>query len=671
MMKHFLLKQLFLTGVFSLSFYSVFSQTDSIKTIVLNSVYISEEKPTFNTSSRQISALTSSGMKENGSQTLAQALSELPGVGQLTTGAISKPVIRGLNGNRIVVNMAGLRLEDQQWEDEYGLGFSSMGIQRVELIKGPASLLYGAGAMGGVINIVEDDFQEAGRKNHDLNMSLFSNTYGMGLDYGFKSAAKNTFLLRAGAESHADYSDGNGSRVPNSRFALYNLRTGYIIDRPHFRSENRLIASFSQFGFIADSADLMESEVEPRLSREFEEAHQQVLSTVLSSVNTFQASETAEWKIAAGFQNNLRKEQERSEDENLSLALSTVSLNASFRKTFGTHFSWTNGASGMVQTNSNSGTRIIVPDATISEGSFYSYLRFHHSAGNINFNSEAGARYDHRQIVTHETGTFNPPSSNLPPFSKGYDDLTGSIGESMTMGNFLLKADLSSGFRSGNLSELAANGLHEGTLFWYVGNPDMKPEQCLNLDVSASYQLDWLTFRGSVFNNWFRDFIYLQPTSDEIEGNHVWRYEQTNAILKGFEAGILAEKSGYYSFSADYSYLNARRSDHTWLPMIPANRFMAEGKYLLQKHPATWNNVFISLGTSYTCMQDNIDSSENPTPGYWLVNAGLGMTVRSVRILLTCRNLTGEMYYDHLSRLKYYGLYDQGRNIILNVGWQF
>jgi iron complex outermembrane receptor protein len=198
------------------------AQTDSVKTIILNSVYVTEKKPTFNTTSREVVALTNTEMKEKGAQTLSEAIATLPGVSQITTGAISKPVIRGLYGDRIQINVAGLKLEDQQWEDEDGLVLSDVGVERIELIKGPAALMFGSDAMGGVVNIVEEDLPEPGTTKQNLNFKLFSNTYGAGIDYGFKKSGENAFLLRTGIESHADYSDGAGNRVPNTRFALYN-----------------------------------------------------------------------------------------------------------------------------------------------------------------------------------------------------------------------------------------------------------------------------------------------------------------------------------------------------------------------------------------------------------------------------------------------------------------
>lgn len=647
------------------------SQTDSTKTIVLNSVYITEKKPTFNSTSREITALTNTEMKEKGAQTLSQAIATLPGVSQITTGAISKPVIRGLYGDRIQINVAGLKLEDQQWEDEHGLGLSDVGVDRIELIKGPASLMFGSGAMGGVVNIVEEDLPESGATKQNLNFKLFTNTYGAGIDYGFKKSGKNTFLLRTGFESHADYSDGAGNRVPNTRFALYNLNLGYIIQREHFKSENRILTSFNEFGFIADSADLHEDSGEPRLSREFEEAHHTVLFLLFSSKNSVQLSETTELDVTLGIQNNLRQEQERADEVDLSLLLNTFSLNTSIRKQLNHNWTITNGIAGMFQTNKNYASRIIVPDAAIAEGSVFSYVNRRQESGILNGNFEAGLRYDHRQINTHQTGSQVSPAIELTPFNRGFNNLNGSLGESLSYKNLLLKFNLSSGFRTGNLAELSANGLHEGTPNWYAGNPDMKVEQCLNADISASWQYKWLDLRGSVFRNRFHNFIYLQPTGEELYGFNLFRFEQTNATLQGFEAGASIENSKYFSLSFDYSYLDARRDDGSWLPFNPANRLLFDSKYFLPIKNSRYQNAFISFGVNYVQKQDHTDINEIPAPGYWLLNTGAGVSFKSLRFILTCRNLADQKYYDFLSRLKYYGLNDMGRNIVLNVGWQF
>ena len=119
-------------------------------------------------------------MRASGAFNLSDALAKLPGVNQLTTGVgISKPVIRGLYGNRVLAIISGLRFDNQQWQDEHGLGLTDMGVDRVEIIKGPASVLYGSDAMGGVLNVIEEKPAAVGAIARDLNAQLFSTTYGL------------------------------------------------------------------------------------------------------------------------------------------------------------------------------------------------------------------------------------------------------------------------------------------------------------------------------------------------------------------------------------------------------------------------------------------------------------------------------------------------------------
>ena len=195
----------------------------------------------------------------------------------------------------------------------------------MEVIKGPAALLYGSEAMGGVVHIVDEAFAAAGQTRQNLNLRLFSNTYGTGLDYGIKTGReKHRFVFRGGLESHADYSDGNGQRVPNTRFAMYNFKAGYLVQKNRWTSENRLLVSQNQFGFLKDTAEVAEAASEPRLSREFEEEHQSIFLTLLSSKNSLEINEKTRLKWIVGLQSNHREEVEGEEESDLDLWLLTA-----------------------------------------------------------------------------------------------------------------------------------------------------------------------------------------------------------------------------------------------------------------------------------------------------------------------------------------------------------
>ena len=201
-----------------------------------------------------IAVLSADDIKNNGSYNLCDALTKIPGVSEITTGiGVSKPVIRGLYGNRIQTVLLGQRFDNQQWQDEHGLGLSIIGIDRIEVLKGPSSLLYGTEAIGGVIKIVEEAVPAPHTKESDVSAALFSNTLGFSVDAGMKknTGTKNR-RLRFGADNHADYSDGDNHRVLNSRFESYNLKASLGYTHKRWTNQNNFYTSFSRFGFITN-----------------------------------------------------------------------------------------------------------------------------------------------------------------------------------------------------------------------------------------------------------------------------------------------------------------------------------------------------------------------------------------------------------------------------------
>ncbi|HEX6645437.1 MAG TPA: TonB-dependent receptor, partial [Gemmatimonadales bacterium] len=109
-----------------------------------------------------ISVLTTGDLATSGAPSLGETASTVPGVRSVNTGAgIGKPVIRGLSSNRVLVLADGQRLETQQWGDEHGPNVETASAERIEVIRGPASVLYGSDALGGVINVVDADLPDA------------------------------------------------------------------------------------------------------------------------------------------------------------------------------------------------------------------------------------------------------------------------------------------------------------------------------------------------------------------------------------------------------------------------------------------------------------------------------------------------------------------------------
>jgi iron complex outermembrane receptor protein len=619
--------------------------------------------------SYNISQLSLAEAQQTGAVNLSDAITGLPGISQLTTGiGISKPVIRGLYGNRIQVNVDGIRFDNQQWQDEHGLGLSDMGIDRVEIIRGPASVLYGSDALGGVINIIDEKPAALNSNEKDATIKLFSNTLGLSFNYGAKKSMENRWRkFRIGFDNHADYSDGNSNRVLNSRFASYNVKMSWGRNRDNRTHVSNLMASSGLFGFVFDS--LSRKERDGRFSRTFDGPHHSVSFIKANTENTY-SKNSKKIKFNAGIISNLRLEDEGGGGISLSMLLNTVNALGQITRPVGKFGEWTYGSSLMIQTNTNFGGRIIIPNAWNGEFSGFSFYQ----ATKGKFLLEGGIRYDRKFIETFATRTLNivgneSPTQSVLPFMKWYNAFNFSLGTAFhATQEFTLKANASTGYRPGNLAELSSNGLHEGSLRWEIGLPDAKTERNVNLEFSAHYHTKSVRASASMYRNQFQNFFYLAPTGKEYFGFFIYQFEQTNASLQGGELQWeWSIPNSRFESNTSYSFISAKKSDGSYLPFIPANRVMSELRF--RSEVKNGKNILLRAGVTYTFDQNHPAEFETRTARYLLIHAGLSAEINKIRYSLTCNNLLNENYYDHLSRFKYYGIGNMGRNIVLTINF--
>jgi len=618
--------------------------------------------------SRTVTTLTAEEMRERGSLSVSDAVAKLPGVTQLTTGAgISKPVIRGLAGNRVQVNMLGQRFDNQQWQDEHGLGLSDLGVDRVQVIKGPAALQYGSDAIGGVLNVQEEKPAPVGTTVQQARLGLMGNTGGLLAAYGIRSSnTKRWWRLTGGADSHGDYASGGGDRVLNSRFAMYNAKASVGWRKARWTSANHLHASFSRFGFVFDTLERATNDA--RYARAFNGPYHQVGFVVLGTENALYGERT-KWTFNGGLTTNRRQEQEGGNKISLDMLLNTASLLTQATTRVGRDGSWSNGLSLLYQTNSNYGARVIIPDARTAEAGLFSYYRQRMGAATV----EGGVRFDDRAIRTFSTLNLNPPASQVAPFDRNWTALNGSLGLAWDpVGELNVKANVSSGYRSGNLAELSSNGLHEGTYRYEVGDPDLRVEQNLCAELGGTWEWkEQVEINATAYRNRFLDYIFLAPTGAEYLGFDVYRYEQQNALLTGGEAGIDFHPKALRQWDLNCSFATVRGStdDGAYLPFMPADRLRTE----LSWTPST--GTWVRLGWVQVSAQDRPARFETATPAYTLFNVSAGTTLHAqqhpLKLSLFCNNLTDKRYVDHLSRFKYIGLSDMGRNVGLSLQLTF
>ncbi|HEU4719505.1 MAG TPA: TonB-dependent receptor [Bacteroidia bacterium] len=627
-----------------------------------------------NQSATTVTTLNQHAMRSRGALSISDAVAKLPGVTQLTTGAgISKPVIRGLYGNRIQTVVMGMRFDNQQWQDEHGLGIQDIGVDRVEVIKGPAALMYGSEAMGGVINIIEEKPADVDSLRGDASLRLFSNTFGTGLDAGVKkSTASHWWRVRLGYESQADYSDGHNKRILNSRFDGYVAKATYGFTRRNWVCANNYLFSKSDFGFIMDTANALVSDA--RVSRDFSMPHHTVYINLFTTQNTWFGNNGNIFRIIGGAHVNRRMEQEGGNQISLDMQLITVALHAQYEKHFSDSLSLVTGIQSQYQDNKNFGVRIIVPDANLAEGSYYAYLKRVGKIAAI----EAGLRFDTRYIRTFSTGGLDTGFYGIPLINKLYTAVNGSVGSCFRVSEeFHIRANITSGYRTPNLAELSSNGVHEGTLRYEIGNANMKIEQNVCGDLGLTFEKKDFEFTASAYYNRFLNYIYLTPTDGDWYGFRIYRFVQTNATLRGGETSVDWSPSfaEWLDVSAAYMMIRATTDEGNYLPFIPADRIDGSVKFELGDH-GKWNDVYLRLGTQYCFPQDHPAQFETATSDYMLFDAGAGTVLKlkggnSFTMDIVGNNLLNKVYYDHLSRFKDFGIYNIGRNISLNLRYEW
>src|SRR5690554_2167108 len=167
---------------------------------------------------------------------------------------ISKPVIRGLSGMRVVTYNNGLRIENQQWGSDHGMASTELGLGKVEVVKGPSSLLYGADALGGVIHFIDETYLQKGSTNAYISSKFESNSLGSTNEIGFRShKGKWRANVYANYVNHADFQLPDGNFIKNSRFWSTNFKSSLGYRNKNYQLNIRYQFSYSRLGIPGHS----------------------------------------------------------------------------------------------------------------------------------------------------------------------------------------------------------------------------------------------------------------------------------------------------------------------------------------------------------------------------------------------------------------------------------
>ncbi len=647
------------------------------------------------------------------SSNIIDALSKKSGVSQSGTGpGISKPIIRGLGYNRVLVINEGVRQEGQQWGDEHGIEIDEMSVVRAEILKGPASLMYGSDALAGVINLITNVPVAEGIIKGNILSNYQSNNNLFGINSNFAGNINGfNWNLYGTVKNAGDYKNSYDGTVLNSRFneknlggyfgfnkkwgyshlifSSFNQNTGLVEGDRDDASGKFLLYSGSTFERIATGADLEKRSVFV--------PNQNIRHHKIISDNNF-AINKSRLKLNIAYQNNLRKEFGNPEDEEeteLFFDLKTFNYNLQFVLPEMKEWHSTLGLSGMYQQNSNRGEEAIIPAYNFFDiGGFIYVQRFYDK-----ITLSGGARFDSRSVNSKEL--FDGADLKFAAFSRSFSNISGSFGISYEVDKYLtLKANIARGFRAPSLAELASNGAHEGTNRYEYGDKNLNSETTGQFDAGFNVEYEHFSLGLNSFYNRVNDFIFYRKLESRFGGDSLvnvngedlmaFKFEQVDATLKGFELNLDIHPHPFHWLHVEntVSFVRGKFTEKIGgtdnLPLIPATRLLSELRANFKKSGNTLRNLYFKLESDRNFKQNKpflAYDTETTTDAYTLLNIGLGADISKndktiFSIHLAAMNLANTTYQNHLSRLKYTdenlvtrrsGVFNMGRNFSVKV----
>ena len=660
---------------------------------------------------------------------IIDAISKLPGVNAVTTGPnVSKPFIRGLGFNRVLTLFDGVRQEGQEWGDEHGVEVDENAVERIEIVKGPASLSYGSDALAGVVNLLpasafhNDTIQGQIGTGYQTNNRLI-NVYA-------SLNANKKGIIWGGVLSHkqaTNYQDKYDGRVYGTAFNESDLMAFVGLNK-HWGYSH---LNFSVFDDLQEIPDGSRDSLTRKFTKQITEAdtfrpivsdqelnsykitalHQHVQHYMLYSSNNFLVGKS-KIGLILGYQQSRRREYSHPQYPDIpGLYLDLKTFNYDIKYFFPEYkgLETTVGINGMFQHSTNGGTEFIIPDyRQLDIGPFILMTK---TIDKLDFS--AGARYDVRFFKNEPMYTRPDPVTNFniqvfPPdtvsagkqfygYSHTFSGLSGNIGATYNFtSKFLVKANIARGFRAPNIAEISANGVHPGTLIYQIGNTAFKPEFSLQEDLGISYRSGHVSGYFNLFNNTIYNYIFNQKLLNHlgqdsviVKGNQTYKFQQSKAQLFGWEADLNIQPNNWLHFDNSISVIYGLNKggngtgvtdSSKYLPLIPPLHIISELSAVLKEGTGHFHSVYFKIGVEFYAKQDRVysaDNTETPTPGYTLFNAGMGADLvnRNGKVILNVnisgKNITNIAYQSNLSRLKYFEPYPNnpsGRSGIYNMG---
>jgi len=605
---------------------------------------------------------------------VSEALSKLPGVSYASTGpGVSRPVIRGLSGTRVLTALDGLPLETLPWDDEHGLEVNEADFEQVSVIKGAATLLYGPEAIGGVLLFDSAEEHFTGTRG-TAKAGFYSNGLGFSGKVSLKSMNENSkWNISAGTNSFSDFRYGEDIRAFNTRFWQNGLKAGYGFVEPWGKVDLTYRLNFSLYG-ILDPYEMensgTETGEEEEYPREFEAPYHQVMNHRIQLNSDIKISDKV-LKISADFEYDDRAEYEpkngdpKDPEKFIGLASNSVNFRGVFPFLQTERYNTNLGVQAKLTDTKNNADFAFVPNSNQTEIGVFAVTNY-----SLNFVLvSAGVRWDVHNLKT--TDYRNKFSKIL---DKSYSSFSGSFG--LTFFPFAktkTSINYSHGFRPPNVNELASEGFRPETGRYEYGNSNLEIETVNSLDFNIQQKIGTSELEVSLFYEMYNNFISLNgPYYSPLNSNgNVFYYRQLETNLKGAELSWQIGKDWgktRSNFRVEFSTVkdDLELTDKINLPS-PADKLSLTLSHSWAK-AGMFRNPAVSLQWQRFMNIWNDDRlTYNGGSGWSLVNVNIESQLEVIPFPLTIgisgRNILNVRYIDPLSRIARFGVANPGVSV--------
>ncbi|MSO50715.1 MAG: TonB-dependent receptor, partial [Acidobacteria bacterium] len=590
-----------------------------------------------------------------------------PGVAKRSFGpGSSRPVIRGFDGDRVLIMQDGVRTGDLSSQSgDHGVSIDPGGLQRLEVVKGPATLLYGSNAIGGVVNAItpQDAFRSSPFTGLLGGVTVDGSTANSGTSAnGSVQFGKNNWTVWAGggARRTGDYETPSGP-VPNSAGKLQSGRFGFgYTGGTGFFSVGGTIED-SQFGI--PFAGLFEGEPDAEIDID---ARRKDIRLDFGARNLAGGFADAV-KVIVGYTDYAHNELEVEDgEESIGTAFTnnTLTTRAEIEQKRRSRLTGRMGAGMTRRAFTSVGAEALAP--AVDQTALAAFV--YEEAGYNRFRLQFGGRVE-RNAYTVEARSAEAPPEAPAVRDRSFTSVSGSFGLHADLGtSSAFVVNLSGASRAPALEELYNFGPHIGNLAFEIGNPDLKVERTLGADVSLRSRAAKVQGELSAFMYNISNFVFLDFTGEEEDGLRVANYVQADSRFIGLEASGAVEVHPRLHLRARASYVRATLTESDeFLPRIPPLSASIDLEI-------PWGRLAFSPEVVFTAAQDKVFRDETTTAGSTVLGFGATYMVSTSHathtLALKAYNLTNEEYRLHNSLLKDLAT-EMGRGVKLTYSIKF